>query len=249
MWDVTWIVLAAVALLAYGMLRARERFVIKYGNPFKGEELLSFDRNAKGKRLIGFYPDTCPAHAPDLDVGLCYKPCAPGYVGRGPICWAETKYIGLGVLAALKSCEESGYPENEGWIDLPFSCFKQPSAKTGKGADFYKVWEWKWSGGLELKKPKCPPGAKQVQDITIAQRIAKSSAGPTQARAIDQQKVYSPDVYSDPVGTLCYRPCPPDKPNHVPGAPYLCFKNSIGKGVSYERGAGTIPPPFILGEG
>ena len=35
----------------------------------------------------------------------------------------------------------------------------------------------------------------------------------------------------------------------VPWAPHLCFKNSVGRGLSYTRGEGKIPPPFILGEG
>jgi hypothetical protein len=249
MWDVTWIVLAAVALFAYALLRARERFVIKTGNPFKGEDLISFNRNAKGTRLIGFYPDTCPAHTPDLQAGLCYQACAPGYVGYGPVCWAETKNIGVGVLAALASCTESGYPEQDGWTDIGLLCVKTPSAKAPKGADFFKVWEWKWSGGAGSKKAKCPPGAKQTKDLQTARAIAKTGAGESQSRAIDAQKVYGPDAYSDAVGPLCYRKCPPEKPNHVPGAPYLCFKNSVGRGVAYERGEGKIPPLFILGEG
>ena len=249
MWEVIWVVLTAVALLAYALLRARERFVIKTGNPFKGEDLLSFDRNAKGIRLIGFYPDTCPGHKPDLDAGLCYEGCAAGYHGVGPVCWADTTSIGMGMLSGLMSCAESGYDPADGWADAGLICWKTPRAKAPKGNDFFKVWEWKWSGGIGPKKAKCPPGARQQEQAAVARSIAERNTTGTQAQAIRNQKVYNANVYSDAVGGMCYRPCPPDKPNHVPGFPSLCFKNTVGRGLSYTRGEGMIPPLFILGEG
>jgi hypothetical protein len=45
---------------------------------------------------------------------------------------------------------------------------------------------------------------------------------------------------------LCYRRCPKDKPNRVPGMPYLCYK---GGPLSYGRGVGLIPPIFKFGNG
>jgi hypothetical protein len=37
---------------------------------------------------------------------------------------------------------------------------------------------------------------------------------------------------------LCYRKCPKDLPNRIPGMPYLCYK---GGPLSYGRGVGSVP--------
>ena len=37
---------------------------------------------------------------------------------------------------------------------------------------------------------------------------------------------------------LCYKKCPKDLPNRIPGMPYLCY---IGGPLSYGRGVGSIP--------
>lgn len=251
MWDLLWITLAAVGLLLYGVLRARERFVIKVGNPFKDQELISFDRNAKGTRVIGFYPDTCPAHKPQLHQGLCYEPCADGYYGAGPTCWAESTNIGPGMFSKLASCPASGYPSSEGWVDMGLFCFKSPRCKTGSGLNALKVWDWECTGGqTAFKKAECPPGGSQAQEYKKIAQLALSSTEGTQRATLSKQVLApSPNAYSDAVGGMCYKPCPKERPNHAPSAPYLCYKNSPGRGFVYTRGVGDIPPPIIIGEG
>jgi hypothetical protein len=46
------------------------------------------------------------------------------------------------------------------------------------------------------------------------------------------------DDHVDKIDGLCYKKCPKDLPQHIPGMPYLCYK---GEGLSYGRGVGTIP--------
>jgi len=252
MWDLLWIVLCAVGFLAYTVLRARERFVIRVGNPFKDQELLSFDRYGKGTRLIGFYPDTCPGHKPELSDGLCYRPCAPGYRGVLSVCWAETTNIGPGVFAKLKSCENSGYKRADGWQDMGLFCYKQIKCDTGSGWDVVKFWDWKCSGGsTAFKEAECPPGGREIQEFKKVAEMATRSTQGTQQSNLKQKlnTTPNPNLYSDAVGGMCYKPCPKDRPNHASAAPYLCFRDSAGRGFSYDRGVGEIPPLFILGEG
>jgi len=50
-----------------------------------------------------------------------------------------------------------------------------------------------------------------------------------------------PRENTEKVDGLCYKKCPEDKPRHVPGMPYLCYK---GGDLSYGRGVGRVPPLF-----
>jgi hypothetical protein len=135
------------------------------------------------------------------------------------------------MFARLKSCERSGYKKDDGWIDMGLFCFQVPKCKTGSGADFLKVWDWKCRGGnTAFKEAECPPGQEQAREYKKVAALAAKST-------------------SDAVGGMCYKPCPKDMPNHILSAPYLCFKDSVGRGLSYGRGAGDIPPPFVLGPG
>jgi hypothetical protein len=251
MWDLLWIVLAAIGLLLYSLLRVREHLVIKVGNPFKDEELISWNRYSKGTRVIGFYPDTCPAHKPELDAGLCYPPCAEGYHGVGPVCWANTVNIGPGMFAKLKTCEKSGYTKKNGWVDMGLFCFKEIKCNTGSGLDALKVWDWKCSGGnTAFKEPECPPGGAQASEYNkIVDMVASGVTGSQQRALAKKPNRPNPNIYSDAVGGMCYKPCPKDKPNHALSAPYLCFKDSLGRGLYYGRGVGDVPPPFAIGPG
>jgi hypothetical protein len=49
------------------------------------------------------------------------------------------------------------------------------------------------------------------------------------------------DEYKDKVDGLCYKTCPKEQPNHMPGMPYLCYP---GGELSYGRGAGLVPALF-----
>lgn len=46
------------------------------------------------------------------------------------------------------------------------------------------------------------------------------------------------DDHTDKIDGLCYRKCPKEKPEHIPGMPYLCY---AGGPLSYGRGVGGIP--------
>lgn len=198
------LLIAGILLIA--MLKYRETFIVKYGNPFnEGEELLSFDEKAKGKRLVAVWPsNTCPAAKSDFDAGLCYEPCEQGYNGVGPVCWAETSHRGIGKVMKLRSCAASGYP---GWTDTGLLC-NEP-IQCGKGWEFFT--KGCWGGRIRTKRLACD----------------------------------YPE-HTDEVAALCYKKCPADKPRHVPGMPYLCFKGS--RGLAYGRGVGAPPPFFAFGE-
>lgn len=99
--------LAIAIVLLFLALKYRETFVMKYGNPFDGEDLVSFDPGAKGTRLFGITPDTCPENKPELEAGLCYKPCKQGYHGVGPVCWADTFGTGVGWIPMLKTRKQT----------------------------------------------------------------------------------------------------------------------------------------------
>lgn len=112
-------VLVFVIMIIFASLKYRETFVVKYGNPFDDEDLISFDAAAPGTRAFGITPDTCPANKPDRDAGLCYEQCDEGYNGVGPVCWAQTENVGIGKVLIPTSCPEMGRPD---WTDTGLLC-------------------------------------------------------------------------------------------------------------------------------
>ena len=140
--------LLVLAILVFSMLKYRETFVVKYGNTQNNEDLVSFDVNAKGTRLLGITPDTCPANKPELQDGLCYEQCETQYNGVGPVCWAETTNVGVGKVVQLRSCSESGYG---GWTDTGLLC-NEP-IQCGKGWEFFT--KGCWGGNVRPKKLSC----------------------------------------------------------------------------------------------
>jgi hypothetical protein len=220
-----WALLLIAIVVAVAMLKVRETFVIKYGNPFDNEDIISINREAKGTRLFGMNPDSCPADKPVYDAGLCYERCEEGYHGVGPVCWADSENRGIGRVVKYKSCTEMGLgPE---YRDDPLSCWKDLRCKTwcnSKKRDLLGncyAWDLKTecSGpDLKWKQMKCP--------------------GPEWGGNTKD--------HTDLKDALCYRKCPPKLPNSVPGMPYLCFKGT--RGLAYGRGVGQVPPIFAFGE-
>jgi hypothetical protein len=47
-----------------------------------------------------------------------------------------------------------------------------------------------------------------------------------------------PRENTERVDGLCYKKCPPEKPHHIPGMPYLCY---AGGPLLYDRGVGSAP--------
>ena len=221
MWEL--ILLLGVIAIVFSLLKYRETFVIKYGNPMYDEDLISFDYEAKGTRLFSTSPDSCPLDRSDYDAGLCYPPCSAGWRGVGPVCWAETVSVGIGVIPNLMSCPDSkrqnGW-ENANWVDTGLLC--------SAWIDECVYWDWGllggyWTGCLSTK-PKVPT----CEGVT------------------NWDGVPAPDMIGDAFGgsNLCYAACPKELPEHIDGMPYLCGASSK---LSYDRGVGTVPPLLHFG--
>jgi hypothetical protein len=136
--EIMWAVLLVAIGVAFLMLKYRERFTVKYGNPFDGEDLFSFDRNAKGTRIFSITPDTCPLNRPELDAGLCYEQCEEGYSGVGPVCWARSQNIGVGTIPSLEWYQEPSLSWGIWGCNGP----KRDKAFTGY-RDCYEINLWK----------------------------------------------------------------------------------------------------------
>jgi hypothetical protein len=190
-----WGLLLIAILLAYLLLKTRERFTIKYGNPFDDEDLISFDKDAKGTRLFSITPDTCPLNKSDLDAGLCYEPCDEGYHGVGPVCWADSENVGIGTIPGLEWYQE----EVTSWGSI--GCTGGRPFRFKGYSDCYRYKMWK-------ARQVCYDGRENKDG-------------------------------------LCYRKCPKNLPDRIPGMPYLCAK--LSRGLSYGRGVGSVPPLFHFG--
>jgi hypothetical protein len=190
-----WAVLLVAIVLAFLLLKSRERFVVKYGNPFDNEELLSFDKDAKGTRIFSITPDTCPLDKSDYDAGLCYPECDEGYNGVGPVCWARSKSVGIGTIPALEWYQE----EVTSWGSVGCTGGRKFRFKGYNDCYRFKIWK-----------------ARQV--------------------CYDDREIKD---------ALCYKKCPKDLPDRIPGMPYLCAK--LSRGLAYGRGVGSVPPLFRFG--
>lgn len=221
MWEL-WPVILAGAIVAYTMLRYRETFVIKYGNPFDDEDLVSFDPDAKGNKLISITPDSCYAPKSEYQDGLCYEPCEMGYHGVGPVCWADTVNIGAGKPVGLEPCPA-------GWVNDGLICRQPITCASG-----WKFFTEGCSGG-RLKGRLDGGGICDTADKGNLPDWLVDKSDPKNYIA----------THPDRVDGLCYKKCPADKPDHVPGMPYLCFRNS--RGLSYGRGVGEVPPIIHFG--
>lgn len=233
-----WPVVLVGAIVAYFALRYRETFVIKYGNPFDNEDVLSFDPEAKGTRLFSTSPDTCPEDRSELQDGLCYEPCAEGYHGVGPVCWADTQNIGISTLAKISSCTEMGLGSD--YRDDPLTCWKDLKCNT------YCDGNWSWSDG-GFCHTKCEGPDLKGKTLSCPGNQSAFFSFFTSVLSGSFEKPNLKD-YTDLVDGLCYKPCPKEKPNRVGGMPYLCYRaRDSSTGVSYGRGAGTVPPLFRFG--
>ena len=148
-----WAVLLVAIAVAFLLLKQRETFVVKYGNPFDDEELISFDKDAKGTRVLSISPDTCPLDTPVLDAGLCYQECEEGYNGVGPVCWAKSKNVGIGTIPALEWYQE----EVTSWGSI--GCTGGRSFRFKGYDDCYRFNVWKARqvcyDGREIKDALC----------------------------------------------------------------------------------------------
>jgi hypothetical protein len=176
-------ILLGVIVVIYSFLTAREHFSIA------------------GQEIITFTPDTCDP-SQDLDTGLCYIKCKHGYHGVGPVCWADSKNIGVGTPVGLEPCPD-------GWHNDGLIC-REPIGCHSIGDCFLHGKCGCWGGRLQGRLNHggiCPgPGGG--------------------------------DDHTERIDGLCYKKCPKELPNHIPGMPYLCY---IGGDLSYGRGVGSAP--------
>lgn len=91
------------------------------------EGILPFDPYAQDRvvrsycRGAGWVPSLCQPERPDYQRGLCYKKCADGYVGNGPVCWERCpeRWINNGAfcwLSAAKAKAKKSYGRGVGVI-------------------------------------------------------------------------------------------------------------------------------------
>lgn len=231
-----WAVFFIAVVLAMLLLKCRETFVVKYGNPFDGEDLISLDTESKGTRLFAFgftTPDRCPATHPEYDGGLCYVECDPGYNGVGPVCWADTTDRGMGRFARFKTCEEM---KLVGYRDDPLTCWKDLtcnwSCASSKRDLFGNCFAWDLRADcsgpdLKIKSLECPGPAWAYLGVELTNPPSKRAD------------------YTALTEGFCYRQCPKERPNTIPGMPYLCTEGA--RGLSYGRGVGIVPPIFVFG--
>jgi hypothetical protein len=215
--------LIALIVVLYAMVKAKETFIFKIGNPMKDQDIVSLERQKPGYRVFATWPDTCPAGF-EYDAGLCYPACEPGYKGVGPVCWAETTNIGVGKPVGLEPCPP-------GWSNDGLTCRQPIRCATG-----WKFFTEGCSGGRVVGRLN----GGGICDYP-------SNRGELPSWLVDKSnpKNYIA-THPDRVDGMCYKKCPADKPNHVPGMPYLCMK---GDRLSYGRGVGKVPPIFAFGDG
>ncbi len=193
-------------------------------------------------RGAGTLPDVmrgaaCPPGR-EKQSGLCYVPCRPGYVGRGPVC-------------SPGSAGPQAVPTGGGGT-VTHSYVPTPTPVVPSVAHEEEEFYWKNSyprGAGTPVKLVCPSG--YVNDASLCYPPCRSGydgAGPR----CWQHKAGKP--YSRGAGTfpkpfteqcpdgkinitgLCYKPC--RKGYHgVPGMPYLCKENG---NLSYSRGVGHV---------
>lgn len=155
--------LLILAVLLFFALKYRETFVVKYGNPINNEDIISFDAGAKGTRIFGIYPDTCPGSRPDMQGGLCYAACDAEYDGSVTRCNARTSGIGIGKVQKLLSCEESGYP---GRADDGLLCRAPITWNSCKFRGlFNECWGGAEGGQIDPKKLTCAGYEEHVEMV------------------------------------------------------------------------------------
>lgn len=179
-----------------------------------------------GSEIVTWTPNSCPV-GKELDAGLCYDKCRHGFHGVGPVCWADSTNRGVGVPVQLEPCNNNdrklhnlpSLPSDVGWFSDPLTC-REPI--TGGGCNTHCDGNWNWNDG-GFCHTHCDP--------IVGGRIVGR---------LDHGGI-CPDDHPDKNTGLCYSQCPKDKPNAIPGSPYLCFAGKTLEDLSYGRGVGKIP--------
>ena len=214
--------LIAIIIVLFAIVKGREHFAVSVGGPKYVTLDTSYDQ---GRKVVSTTPDTCQDPNSEYEGGLCYQRCKPGYHGVGPVCWADTVGIGAGVPVGLEPC-------NPGWTNSGLTCNEPLRWNNCK---FRGLFNECW-GGLEGGRIQ-----GRLNGGGICDHQDKGNLPDHLVDKTDPKNYIA--THPDRVDGLCYKKCPPEKPNRVPGMPYLCM---AGDTLSYGRGAGTVPGIFCI---
>ena len=215
-----------------------------------------------GIELMGTFPNTCVGDHKSGEGGLCYAECKPGYHGFGVRCYVDSVGIGVGTVIGLEPCPDDN-ADGTGWVNFGLTCTRWKHKCVQWGTDLIGHW---WTGCVEtvgrLDHGGLCPGPQDfsgnyddeikkwmksnnkpdpvINPIThkMETAVEANAAGHKTCADID---TVGTDKHTERIDGMCYKKCPPDYPEHIPGMPYLCYK---GGDLSYDRGAGRIPPVF-----
>jgi len=205
--------LLALIVLMFALVKGREHFGLVV---FTKNDWVTTDTDTTdGYEIFSTTPNTCPPDRSDLDAGLCYVPCRTGYHGVGPVCWADSVSVGVGKPVGLEPCPA-------GWSNDGLIC-REP-IQCGSGWEFFT--KGCWGGRLRGR----------LNNGGICDW--PSDRGNLPNWLVDKSKKQWVATHPDKVAGLCYKKCPVNYPERIPGMPYLCYK---GGPLSYGRGAGKIP--------
>jgi hypothetical protein len=260
--------LLAVAVVLFALVKGREHFGLVVGTSadlegtpgMKGyiPTYTTDTKTEKGSELVSTYPNTCPPDKSDLDAALCYPKCKPGFHGVGPVCWADTRNVGVGIPIGLNPCPE-------GWSNDGLIC-REPIRNDCSWRALGVCWGRLRGGKLLGRLNKfCPAPFRKAgngydtgdgdcvwpTDVSVFPKFMRQYAIRMRGREYPKTMgicsgpgSLSPD-HIEYVAGLCYKPCTdPELPARVPGMPYLCYK---GEGLSYGRGVGSVPSVIRIG--
>ena len=261
--------LLALAVVLFAIVKGREHFGLVVGTSADMEgtpgikgyipTYTTDTTTDRGNEIVSTYPNTCPPDRSDLDALLCYPKCRPGFHGVGPVCWADSQNVGVGIPVGLNPCPE-------GWTNTGLIC-NEPITNDCS-------WRWlgvcwgRLRGGNLLGRlnPYCPDPFRKAgngyntseddcvwpKDVTVfpshlrdyARRM-RGKRYPKSMGVCSGRGSLGNGEHLDYVDGLCYKPCTdPKLPVRIPGMPYLCYK---GDGLSYGRGVGKVPNVLRLG--
>jgi hypothetical protein len=260
--------LLAVAVVLFALVKGREHFGLVVGTKSQLEGtkgiwgyLPTYTTDTKtdrGVELLSVWPNTCPPDRTDLDAGLCYEKCKPGFHGVGPVCWADTNNVGVGIPVGLNPCPEGW--NNDGlicrepitndcsweWLGICWGKLRggrlrgrlnsycpKPFRKSGDGYDTDKG-DCVWPDNVRVFPENLREYAIRMRGKSYPKTLGVCAGD----GALSEQHI-------EYVDGLCYRPCTdPVLRERVPGMPYLCYK---GEGLSYGRGVGRVPSILRMG--
>lgn len=210
-----------------------------------------------GIEIMSTTPNTCVGQKSSLEAGLCYNNCKPGFHGALTGCYADSVNVGTGTVVGLEPC--TGDYRTEG---LLCSSVRWNSCKWNTvigciggfdgnvygrldsggvcpgpqdfGGDFDTEYK-EWKRMHDKPDPTIDPTTKLPETDEEAAAAGHKTSGDIAALGTDK--------HTKKEGGMCYKECPPEYPERIPGMPYLCYK---GGPLSYDRGVGDIPRLFRL---